>query len=1151
MSTSSPSSSTSHPPVDKRGYATLLKELTDLVPYYMYNEWKINSVPTSKPFDYIPILRKDDVGLALLQISSHLMETIIARLNKVPEKNFIEFLNVLGSKLLPSSAANGPVIFTLADGAKDDVFIPKTTKLAAGGNENHGPLTFETEEDLLVTRSKLVHFYTVVKEADAIFSHSEQLLNGGSSESFQQQTSGNTVQNIQSHIFYIGHPTLLNLQRKAIVFITISSNGSTQDEQALVETLVKECKWEYNWPVDPKSLEPLVCDSNTIEIDRSYMSIDPADHKTIKIIFDGDDNPINKQKLMDVDNYWIRCRLPPMNSHNAFSYKKWLNLPNIKDISIKVYPFENLNNDGKPPDPEKTFVNADELYYNDIPIYTETVFKGAEKDYRIYPFGKIPTTLDSFYISSNDAFSKKGNQIILSITEPASSSLLDGQNESLPILSWEYWNGLAWNNLKVRSSRPQPLQSRKSRTVSRSVVTSVSNNFTFLCPEDIQKLSINGANNYWIRIRIASGDYGNGKLVKDPATSGDDPIVWIWNYDDINFPKISKLRIRVEYLNNDTNNEENKNVKKHHILRPSHCVSFNNLELSNHITSSGEFIPFRPFVGLEKICDMEDNEFNTWLFMGFDKKITKGPIHLLFSIDENSQPYNGEDQTHQPLQFLYKSFDAEKKLHQNKWCKLDAFDETTSLSRTGYVVFYFPDDFDKVEIFGKNIFWVKTKLNSKLKLINKNNSDLLASEKDVQYYWNNEYTLLPKINGIYLNTASALHCTTISGEILGSSDGSPNQVFKFANSMTLSRNKVERIWVNEGRTDDFEEDHLKENLKDNKVHNNKLFSTNDKQKTQIIKSGDGKIIETWITWKEVEDFDNSAPEDRHYIIDRATGVIEFGNGVRGKIPPILQDNMKTDYVSGGGKEGNVLKSEIDSLKSMLPFIEKVTNLEFDLGFDKETTEKAMGRIPHEIRHRGQAVSAEDYERIILDRFPSIARVKCLAASNNEGITEPGKITIIIVPLSYEVKPTSSQKLIYDVEKVLECCCSNTVICARNLKVISPLYVGISIIAELYPISISDSIMAEREADLRLKKYLHPLTGGDFGNGWDFGQVPCVSDIYSLLNSIPEIDHVENVNIVINAPNNKENLTGAKAITSFFMPRALVYSERHVLTIKVK
>ena len=57
-------------------------------------------------------------------------------------------------------------------------------------------------------------------------------------------------------------------------------------------------------------------------------------------------------------------------------------------------------------------------------------------------------------------------------------------------------------------------------------------------------------------------------------------------------------------------------------------------------------------------------------------------------------------------------------------------------------------------------------------------------------------------------------------------------------------------------------------------------------------------------WICVSDFADSGPDDRHYTIDRATGEIRFGDGIRGKIPPDGSE-IEATYRCGSGASGNL------------------------------------------------------------------------------------------------------------------------------------------------------------------------------------------------------------------------------------------------------
>ncbi|WP_269849719.1 hypothetical protein [Methanosarcina horonobensis] len=42
--------------------------------------------------------------------------------------------------------------------------------------------------------------------------------------------------------------------------------------------------------------------------------------------------------------------------------------------------------------------------------------------------------------------------------------------------------------------------------------------------------------------------------------------------------------------------------------------------------------------------------------------------------------------------------------------------------------------------------------------------------------------------------------------------------------------------------------------------------------------------------------------------------------------------------------------------------------------------------------------------------------------------------------------------------------------------------------------------------------MHPLTGCENGKGWNFGDAPCISEIYSILEGIEAVDYVADVEI---------------------------------------
>ncbi|HWO22624.1 MAG TPA: baseplate J/gp47 family protein [Kofleriaceae bacterium] len=97
-----------------------------------------------------------DPGLVLVEALAHLTETLIARLNRVPERVYIELLKLIGVKLLPPSAAEVTLTFTLSKTAETDLEIPIGTQVGAGRQtQSSAPLVFTTAEAVTIPAGQL------------------------------------------------------------------------------------------------------------------------------------------------------------------------------------------------------------------------------------------------------------------------------------------------------------------------------------------------------------------------------------------------------------------------------------------------------------------------------------------------------------------------------------------------------------------------------------------------------------------------------------------------------------------------------------------------------------------------------------------------------------------------------------------------------------------------------------------------------------------------------------------------------------------------------------------------------------------------------------------------------------------------------------
>jgi baseplate J-like protein len=85
-----------------------------------------------------------DPGMVLLELFAHLTETMIYRLNRLPDKAYIELLRLMGVRLQPPSAAAVTLRFSLARPQASAVPIPRGTRVTIGRSGGEAPPTFLT-----------------------------------------------------------------------------------------------------------------------------------------------------------------------------------------------------------------------------------------------------------------------------------------------------------------------------------------------------------------------------------------------------------------------------------------------------------------------------------------------------------------------------------------------------------------------------------------------------------------------------------------------------------------------------------------------------------------------------------------------------------------------------------------------------------------------------------------------------------------------------------------------------------------------------------------------------------------------------------------------------------------------------------------------
>ena len=478
------------------------------------------------------------------------------------------------------------------------------------------------------------------------------------------------------------------------------------------------------------------------------------------------------------------------------------------------------------------------------------------------------------------------------------------------------------------------------------------------------------------------------------------------------------------------------------------------------------------------------------LLIGLNTAVPRCAISLRFDCNVEGI---GVDPEWPPL--AWEAFDGQNWIE----CEVDR-DTTGGLNRAGEVVLHIPPEHVTSVENKLRAGWIRARVTT--------------PEEDQPFYSNSP--LIKKLDVTTIGgTIEAVQAEAIEGDVIGLSEGVPGQRFEVT-------------------------------------------------RTPIVPSGEPVTLEVsdeeegWQEWTEVQDFSRSGPEDRHFVIDAVQGEVLLGPAVRmpdgelvmyGAVPPKGAVLRLMRYHTGGGQRGNVAQRAIRVSRATIPYVARVENRSPATGgLDGEDIEEAKIRGPIVMRTLGRAVTAEDYEQLAKEAAPEAARVRAVPAAAEE---DAGAVRVLLVPavaddedgrLSFE-QLVPPQEMLSNVASYLD---HRRTIGAR-VVVEPPAYQGVTVVAMLRARPWADSGRLQRSATDALYAYLHPITGGMHGTGWDFGRSVHMGEIYALLQRLPGTELVEDVRLFAANPITGER--GAAAQRVEVAPNALVFSYEHQVRVE--
>jgi baseplate J-like protein len=382
----------------------------------------------------------------------------------------------------------------------------------------------------------------------------------------------------------------------------------------------------------------------------------------------------------------------------------------------------------------------------------------------------------------------------------------------------------------------------------------------------------------------------------------------------------------------------------------------------------------------------------------------------------------------------------------------------------------------------------------------------------------------PAVRGILTNTVLAAHTVTIDSEVLGSSHAAPDQVFHALRTPILLGELLQVLEVEsaseiDGDTDGFAAE---------AIHVEPISEPSD-------------VRALWLPWRPVYDFLESRSGDRHYVIDRQSGEIRFGDGRQGRIPPQGSNNIRLRrYQTGGGARGNKAANQVTQLRTALPYVDAVANLApASGGVDVEDMDLVRHRGATMLRHRSRAVTREDYEDLAWLASREVGRAVCLPlrdlTDSFSHRPRPGVVSLVIVPRVRERKPLPDAALLKQVRSYLDRYRNP----ATDLVVIGPDYVQISVAVDVVVSGVRDAARIAADVKGALEEFLHPLFGGPAGQGWRLGERPERGDLYRLCAAVPGVTYVNSLRV-----QESEERSGA-----FDPGQCLIYSGTHEVTLR--
>ncbi len=458
----------------------------------------------------------------------------------------------------------------------------------------------------------------------------------------------------------------------------------------------------------------------------------------------------------------------------------------------------------------------------------------------------------------------------------------------------------------------------------------------------------------------------------------------------------------------------------------------------------------KPFIPLE--------EQRETLYIGFDQPLRQWPIRILFKLRSGVQ-------SGRLLRYEY--------YNGKTWKTLNMIDGTEGFGRIGIVTLLGNFDFAPVSIWGKERFWIRIRKTG-------DDRDMEDSQRTV-------------IQEIWMNATEITAEETMDQEIFSIEANEKNAAFRLAAGNIT---KAE-VWVREHR--EYSEE--------------QLSKLREVYEIRTEKTGDGTARHVWIRWEERENFASSSETDRHYMLDKNEGILQFSDGIHGRIPDDCgEGSIRIQYRCGGGRRGNVPAGAVNRFRETTGFVNQVINpMDMFGGADRENVEAAIQRQGRAFRHRRRAVTAGDYEALAMESSGSILQAKCFPGQ--------GSVDLVLLLRGHNREQENFDQVKRECLQYMKDKIHAAIVENGKFRIMEPQFIQLAVKAEIRVKDVNQILETRQRILKALHLFLDPMEGNFQGNGWEIGEVPNQIQILNELRGVQGVEIVTSLRLIMQTEQN--------------------------------